>query len=61
MNENLFAVLQSNFPSDSDNSRFAWLDDGRHYSYGDVDQVTARFAVTLTEMGVKPGTGSPCR
>ena len=55
MNENLFAVLQSNFPSDSDNSRFAWLHDGRHYSYGDVDQVTARFAVTLTEMGVKPG------
>ncbi|NDW03254.1 malonate--CoA ligase [Jiella pacifica] len=35
--------------------RFALLPDGRHYSYGDVETVSARFANTLVALGLKPG------
>ncbi|MDN2566111.1 malonyl-CoA synthase [Aquibium sp. A9E412] len=34
---------------------FASLADGRRYSYGDVDAVSARFAEALRGLGVKPG------
>jgi malonyl-CoA/methylmalonyl-CoA synthetase len=34
---------------------FASLTDGRHYSYGDVEAVSARFANALTELGVGVG------
>ncbi|MBA4783700.1 MAG: malonyl-CoA synthase [Rhizobiales bacterium] len=34
---------------------FAYLDDGRTYSHGDVDTVSARFAAHLLSLGVKPG------
>ncbi|MDF1606694.1 malonyl-CoA synthase [Hoeflea sp. YIM 152468] len=35
---------------------FATLpDDGRHYSYGDVEDVSGRFANVLVGLGVKPG------
>jgi malonyl-CoA/methylmalonyl-CoA synthetase len=34
---------------------FASLTDGRHYTYGDVDRVSARFANVLSELGVAVG------
>jgi malonyl-CoA/methylmalonyl-CoA synthetase len=34
---------------------FAEMLDGRRYSYGDVDDVSARFANALVELGVEPG------
>ena len=34
---------------------FAHLADGRRYSYGDVQDVSARFANVLTGLGVEPG------
>ena len=36
------------------NRQFASLTDGRHYTYGDIDAVSARFANVLTELGVRP-------
>jgi malonyl-CoA/methylmalonyl-CoA synthetase len=40
----------------TDKSRvFAEMPDGRHYTYGDVDDVSARFANALLELGVRPG------
>ena len=53
-NSNLFSRLSAHFPKNP-SARFAELTDGRHYSYGDLMQVTARFAVALQGMGVKPG------
>lgn len=53
-NDNLFARLSTHFPSDP-SAPFAELTDGRHYTYGDLERVTARFAVALQGMGVKPG------
>ncbi|MEO0624205.1 MAG: malonyl-CoA synthase [Pseudomonadota bacterium] len=35
--------------------RFAETQDGRYYSYGDVDRVSARFAQAIQSLGVKPG------
>lgn len=38
------------------NALFATLpEDGRRYSYGDVDEVSGRFANVLVGLGVKPG------
>jgi malonyl-CoA/methylmalonyl-CoA synthetase len=34
---------------------FAHLTDGRHYTYGDVQDVSARFATVLAGLGVEPG------
>ena len=34
---------------------FASLADGRHYTYGDVEAVSARFANVLAEWGVTAG------
>ena len=34
---------------------FAELADGRRYTYGDVDDVSARFANALVDLGVEPG------
>ena len=52
--ENLYTLLAQRFLAEPER-RFARLEDGRHYRYADVDQVTARFALALTEMGVEPG------
>ncbi len=52
-NANLYARLAARFPDGT--ARFAQLEDGRHYSYADVETVSARFAATLVEMGVVPG------
>ncbi|MEM1343201.1 MAG: malonyl-CoA synthase [Pseudomonadota bacterium] len=35
--------------------RFASMEDGRHYSYAHVEQVSARFAAALVALGVTPG------
>jgi malonyl-CoA/methylmalonyl-CoA synthetase len=41
---------------DRRNALFATLpDDGRRYSYGDVEDVSGRFANRLVDLGVKPG------
>lgn len=52
--QNLYTLLSRQFLTDPDR-RFAELEDGRHYTYADVDQVTARFALALAAMGVEPG------
>ena len=53
--ENLYSLLSARFPQDRAGRRFAKLEDGRHYSYADVEGVTARFAQALVGMGVEPG------
>jgi malonyl-CoA/methylmalonyl-CoA synthetase len=41
---------------DRRNALFATLpDDGRRYSYGDVEDVSGRFANVLVDLGVRPG------
>ena len=40
---------------ESPDRRFALLPDGRSYSYGDVEKVSAQFASVLVSLGVKPG------
>ncbi len=50
---NLYDVLLRG--SSGDDRRFAALPDGRHYTYADVDAVSARFANVLAALGVKPG------
>ena len=52
-NDNLFARLSRRFPAAD--APFAELTDGRRYSYGDLEQVSARFAVALQGMGVQLG------
>ena len=42
---NLYTLLSARFPDGAE--KFAELEDGRHYTYGDLDAVTARFAATL--------------
>src|SRR5690606_41277752 len=39
----------------SDEKLFARLADGRTYSYGDVERVSARFANLVRNLGAKPG------
>ena len=53
MYENLFSVLQKNFPSDE--TTFIRTGNGRVISYGDMLKRTAQFANALVERGVKPG------
>ncbi|MEO1492171.1 MAG: malonyl-CoA synthase [Pseudomonadota bacterium] len=54
-NANLYARFAARFPQNPETKRFADLEDGRHYSYRDVESVSARFAAALVEMGVAPG------
>ena len=53
MNANLFARLAERFPEAA--APFAELTDGRRYAYGDLEQVSGRFAAALQGMGVQPG------
>jgi malonyl-CoA/methylmalonyl-CoA synthetase len=46
------SVAASDHPADRP---FASLSDGRHYTYGDVEAVSARFANVLTALGVTAG------
>ncbi|MCB8837763.1 malonyl-CoA synthase [Aurantimonas sp. VKM B-3413] len=54
MTNTLFDALTSTAAGEPDR-RFALLPDGRHYTYGDVDKVSARFANVLTWLGLQPG------
>lgn len=51
-NANLYARLAAQFPMDR---RFAETEDGRQFSYRDVDAVTARMATALVGLGLVPG------
>ncbi len=52
---NLYSNLAARFGANGLDRRFAMCPDGRHYSYADVETVSARFANALTAMGVEPG------
>ena len=52
---NLYSCLAAGFPADPASARFAELDDGRVYTYADVEAISARFAVALAALGVMPG------
>jgi malonyl-CoA/methylmalonyl-CoA synthetase len=54
MNANLFALLRSRFPKDP-NAPLMMLRDGRTYTYGAIDALSARLANALTASGAKPG------
>ncbi|MEO0760881.1 MAG: malonyl-CoA synthase [Pseudomonadota bacterium] len=54
MTNHLAAALRLDETARADRT-FATLPDGRFYSYGDVDRVSARFAAALIAMGVTPG------
>ena len=49
----LYTRFQSRFPNAD--RLFARLEDGRYYTYGDVERVSARFANRLVALGVEPG------
>jgi len=51
-NANLYACLAARFES---KRPFAELSDGRHYTYAEVEKVSARFANVLQGLGVLPG------
>ncbi|WP_026379420.1 malonate--CoA ligase [Afifella pfennigii] len=55
MDRNLYSRLAAFFPADAPGTRFAELGEGRTYSYGDVEEVSARFANALLALGVRPG------
>ena len=50
---NIFKRFQDRFPEPD--ALFARLEDGRWYTYGDVEAVSARFANHLVSLGVEPG------
>ena len=54
MSASLFAKLRERFPEDG-SRLFARMEDGRYYTYGDVLDVSARFANALVHLGVRPG------
>ncbi|MGE0230337.1 MAG: malonyl-CoA synthase [Flavobacteriaceae bacterium] len=54
-NHNLYAQIAARFPARPDDKVFARLPDGRSYSYGDVDRVSAQFANLVRSLGAKPG------
>jgi len=51
---NLFSLIATCFPSERTRT-FIELPDGRTYSYGDLETVSARFARLLTDLGVIKG------
>jgi malonyl-CoA/methylmalonyl-CoA synthetase len=54
MNANLFALLRSRFPKDPA-APLMILRDGRTYTYGEIDTLSAKLANVLTASGAKPG------
>ena len=54
MNKNIYNIFQDRFPKNSD-AIFIETADGTHYSYGYLDQETARIANFLSQQGVKKG------
>ncbi|MEM9138617.1 MAG: malonyl-CoA synthase [Pseudomonadota bacterium] len=53
--ENLYTRLSQGFPEAPDKAIFAQLEDGRHYTYAHVEQVSARMGAALQAMDVLPG------
>lgn len=53
--ENLYTKLSERFSEVSDRAIFAHLEDGRHYTYEQVEQVSSRMAIALQSAGVLPG------
>jgi malonyl-CoA/methylmalonyl-CoA synthetase len=53
MANHLYDFIQSRMPGAD--RRFASMPDGRHYTYQDVEDVSARFANALVALGVAPG------
>lgn len=53
MTNHLFDLIRSRIPAPD--ALFATLDDGRRYSYGEMVDVSGRFASVLVSLGVKPG------
>ena len=41
-NFNLYQRFADGFPEDADGAPFAEIDDGRHFTYGDLERTTAR-------------------
>ena len=54
MNENLYALMESNFPADRSQTAME-LADGSTYSYADLDEISGRFARLLMDKGVGKG------
>ena len=54
MNENLYALMQSNFPVDRSQTVME-LGDGGAYSYAELDEISGRIARLLLAKGVKKG------
>ena len=52
---NLYSRLAARFPQDLENTQFAELEDGRHYTYAHIGDVSGRMAACLTGLGVLPG------
>ena len=55
MDANLYSILSARFPSKAEAAMFAKLEDGRYYSYADVQTVSARMAAALVQIGIEPG------
>lgn len=53
MGNHLFDLIKARMPAPT--APFAFLDDGRTYTYADMVAVSARFANALVGLGVKPG------
>ncbi|MFC5393252.1 malonate--CoA ligase [Bosea vestrisii] len=53
MGNHLFDLIKARMPAPT--APFAFLDDGRTYSYADMVAFSARFANALVALGVKPG------
>jgi malonyl-CoA/methylmalonyl-CoA synthetase len=51
---NLYALLRTRFPGDL-RRNFIETGDGRHYSYGDLEAISGRFARLLRDCGVAKG------
>ena len=54
MNDNLYSVLERNFPENRDKA-FIITADNRVISYGALKEVTARLANGLVKLGLKQG------
>ncbi len=54
MNQNLYALLSSNFPRNPA-APCMILPDGRVWTYGDIDHASGRIANLIVALGLKPG------
>ena len=59
MGNHLFDLIKARMPGPT--APFAFLDDGRTYTYADMVAVSARFANALVALGVERAIALPCR